>query len=91
MRKPIRKVRRIVRRALNGQGKGRGKGAGIGRNRRHTSGKGKGRRGSPKDGNGQTMECDICHITQHFRRECPRGDGGGRGPSMHLAQTDSDI
>eukprot|EP00959_Pyramimonas_sp_CCMP1952_P038049 796240-Pyramimonas_sp.AAC.1 len=37
------------------------------------------------------MECDICHITQHFRRECPQGDGRGRGPSIHLVQTDSDI
>eukprot|EP00959_Pyramimonas_sp_CCMP1952_P395925 8295858-Pyramimonas_sp.AAC.1 len=37
------------------------------------------------------MERDICHSTQHFRRECLRSDGGGRGPSMHLAQTDSDI
>eukprot|EP00959_Pyramimonas_sp_CCMP1952_P067132 1401482-Pyramimonas_sp.AAC.1 len=36
------------------------------------------------------MQYDICHSTQHFRRECPRGDGGGRGPSMHLTQTDSD-
>eukprot|EP00959_Pyramimonas_sp_CCMP1952_P233670 4883462-Pyramimonas_sp.AAC.1 len=24
------------------------------------------------------MECDICHSAQHFRRECPRGDGRGR-------------
>eukprot|EP00959_Pyramimonas_sp_CCMP1952_P015811 334314-Pyramimonas_sp.AAC.1 len=30
-------------------------------------------------------------ITHHFRRECLRGDGGGRGPSMHLAQIDSDM
>eukprot|EP00959_Pyramimonas_sp_CCMP1952_P163895 3426638-Pyramimonas_sp.AAC.1 len=37
------------------------------------------------------MECDICHRTQHFRRECPQGDGRGRGPSIHLAQTDSDV
>eukprot|EP00959_Pyramimonas_sp_CCMP1952_P255359 5333572-Pyramimonas_sp.AAC.2 len=37
------------------------------------------------------MECDICRSTQYFRRECPRGDGGGRGSSMHLAQTDSDM
>eukprot|EP00959_Pyramimonas_sp_CCMP1952_P134614 2817117-Pyramimonas_sp.AAC.1 len=64
---------------------------GTGRNRRHTSGKGKGRRGNPKDANGKTMECDIGHSTQHFRRECLQGDGGGRGPSMHLAQTDSDM
>eukprot|EP00959_Pyramimonas_sp_CCMP1952_P293326 6134715-Pyramimonas_sp.AAC.1 len=28
---------------------------------------------------------------RHFRREYPQGDGGGRGPSIHLAQTDSDI
>eukprot|EP00959_Pyramimonas_sp_CCMP1952_P347971 7288795-Pyramimonas_sp.AAC.1 len=26
---------------------------------------------------------------QHLRRECPQGDGRGRGPSMHLAQMDS--
>eukprot|EP00959_Pyramimonas_sp_CCMP1952_P331074 6932927-Pyramimonas_sp.AAC.1 len=37
------------------------------------------------------MERDICHSTQYFRRECPRGDGRGRGPSTHLAQTDSDM
>eukprot|EP00959_Pyramimonas_sp_CCMP1952_P315602 6605550-Pyramimonas_sp.AAC.1 len=37
------------------------------------------------------MECDICHSTQHFRRECPQGDGRGRGLSMLLAQTDSDM
>eukprot|EP00959_Pyramimonas_sp_CCMP1952_P197004 4119381-Pyramimonas_sp.AAC.1 len=37
------------------------------------------------------MESDICHSTQPFRRECPRGDGSGRGPSIHLAQTDSDM
>eukprot|EP00959_Pyramimonas_sp_CCMP1952_P109201 2283917-Pyramimonas_sp.AAC.1 len=37
------------------------------------------------------MECDVCHSTQHFRRECPQGDGRGRGQSMHLAQIDSDI
>eukprot|EP00959_Pyramimonas_sp_CCMP1952_P106163 2219648-Pyramimonas_sp.AAC.1 len=35
------------------------------------------------------MDCDICRSTQHVRRECPWGDGGGRGPSMNLAQTDS--
>eukprot|EP00959_Pyramimonas_sp_CCMP1952_P197655 4133750-Pyramimonas_sp.AAC.1 len=64
---------------------------GAGRNRGHTSGKGKGRRGNPKDANGKTMECDIFHSTQQFRRECPRGDGRGRGPSIHLAQTDSDM
>eukprot|EP00959_Pyramimonas_sp_CCMP1952_P382269 8010330-Pyramimonas_sp.AAC.1 len=39
------------------------------------------------------MECHVCHRTQHHRRECPQGDGrgSGRGPSMHLVQTDSDI
>eukprot|EP00959_Pyramimonas_sp_CCMP1952_P275428 5756935-Pyramimonas_sp.AAC.1 len=37
------------------------------------------------------MECDICQSTQHFRRECLQGDGGGRGPLMHMALTDSDI
>eukprot|EP00959_Pyramimonas_sp_CCMP1952_P206634 4321160-Pyramimonas_sp.AAC.1 len=63
---------------------------GAGRGRGHTSGKGKGRRGIPKDAKSKTMECDICNSTQHFRRECPPGDGGGRGPSMHWAQTDSD-
>eukprot|EP00959_Pyramimonas_sp_CCMP1952_P197005 4119401-Pyramimonas_sp.AAC.1 len=32
----------------------------------------------------------MCHSTQHFRRECPRGDVSGRGQSsMQLAQTDS--
>eukprot|EP00959_Pyramimonas_sp_CCMP1952_P173656 3628792-Pyramimonas_sp.AAC.1 len=32
------------------------------------------------------------YVTVHyFRRECPQGDGRGRGPSIHLAQTDSDI
>eukprot|EP00959_Pyramimonas_sp_CCMP1952_P428065 8965140-Pyramimonas_sp.AAC.1 len=31
------------------------------------------------------MKCHIC------RRECYQGDGGGRSPSMHLAQTDSDM
>eukprot|EP00959_Pyramimonas_sp_CCMP1952_P225735 4720321-Pyramimonas_sp.AAC.1 len=64
---------------------------GAGRDRRHASGKGKGRRGNPNDANVKTMECDICHIAQHFRRECPQGDGRGRGPSVHLAQPDSDI
>eukprot|EP00959_Pyramimonas_sp_CCMP1952_P141792 2967760-Pyramimonas_sp.AAC.1 len=64
---------------------------GAGRNRRHTSGQGKGRRGSLKDANGKTMECDICHSTQHFRHECPQGDRRGRGPSIHLAQADSDM
>eukprot|EP00959_Pyramimonas_sp_CCMP1952_P095922 2005578-Pyramimonas_sp.AAC.1 len=64
---------------------------GAGRNRRHTSGKGKGRRGNPKDASGKTMECDICRSAQHFRRECLRGDGRGRGPSIHLAQTNSDM
>eukprot|EP00959_Pyramimonas_sp_CCMP1952_P070849 1479676-Pyramimonas_sp.AAC.1 len=64
---------------------------GASSNRRRTSGKGKGRRGDPKDDNGKTMERDICHSTQHFRRECPRSDGRGRGPSTHWAQTDSDI
>eukprot|EP00959_Pyramimonas_sp_CCMP1952_P239035 4995599-Pyramimonas_sp.AAC.1 len=51
-------------------------GAGGGRGR--TSGKGQGRRGNPKGANGKTTECDICHSMQHFRRECPRGDGRGR-------------
>eukprot|EP00959_Pyramimonas_sp_CCMP1952_P196969 4118417-Pyramimonas_sp.AAC.1 len=37
------------------------------------------------------MECEICRSTQHSRRECPKGDGRGRGPSMHLAQDDSDM
>eukprot|EP00959_Pyramimonas_sp_CCMP1952_P076041 1589112-Pyramimonas_sp.AAC.1 len=64
---------------------------GAGRNRRHTSGKGKGRRGNPKDANGKSTQCDICHSTQHFRRECPQSDGRGRGPSMHMARTDSDM
>eukprot|EP00959_Pyramimonas_sp_CCMP1952_P342746 7180280-Pyramimonas_sp.AAC.1 len=31
---------------------------GARRHRGHTSGKGKGRRGSPKDANGRTMECN---------------------------------
>eukprot|EP00959_Pyramimonas_sp_CCMP1952_P264520 5530947-Pyramimonas_sp.AAC.1 len=64
---------------------------GAGRNRRHASGKGKGRRENPNDANGRTMECAIRHSAQHFRRECPQGDGRGRGPSMHMAQTDSDM
>eukprot|EP00959_Pyramimonas_sp_CCMP1952_P310652 6501079-Pyramimonas_sp.AAC.1 len=51
---------------------------GAGRHRRHTSGKGKGQRGNPTDANGKTVECNICHCAQHFRRECPQGDGGGR-------------
>eukprot|EP00959_Pyramimonas_sp_CCMP1952_P414907 8693229-Pyramimonas_sp.AAC.1 len=51
---------------------------GASRNGRHTSGKGKGRRGKPEDANGKTMERDICHSTQHFRRECSQGDGRGR-------------
>eukprot|EP00959_Pyramimonas_sp_CCMP1952_P020342 429272-Pyramimonas_sp.AAC.2 len=91
MKKPVRKVRRIVRRALKGKGRRRTKGKGkrrrlhgtgtlavfasltgpqyegmflgTGRNRRHTSGKDKGRRGNPRDANGKTMECDICHST----------------------------
>ena len=36
------------------------------------------------------MECDICGSTQHFRRECPKGDGKGR-PSAHLAQESDDV
>eukprot|EP00959_Pyramimonas_sp_CCMP1952_P301305 6304085-Pyramimonas_sp.AAC.1 len=119
MKKPVRKARRIARRAFNGKGKGRGKGKGkrrrlhdrgilaflasligpqhvytclgSGRNRRRASGKGKGRRGIPEDATGKTMECDICHSAQHFRRERLQGDGGGMGPSIHLAQTNSDI
>eukprot|EP00959_Pyramimonas_sp_CCMP1952_P446774 9354970-Pyramimonas_sp.AAC.1 len=63
----------------------------AGRNRRHTSGKGKGRRGNPKGANGKTIECDICHSAEHFRRECPQGDVRGRGPSIDLAQTDPDM
>eukprot|EP00959_Pyramimonas_sp_CCMP1952_P025397 532830-Pyramimonas_sp.AAC.1 len=63
---------------------------GTGRRRRHTSGRGKGRRGNPKGANDKIMECDACHSPQHIRRERPQGDGRGRGPSMHLAQTDSD-
>eukprot|EP00959_Pyramimonas_sp_CCMP1952_P280742 5868132-Pyramimonas_sp.AAC.1 len=51
----------------------------------------KGRRGNPKDASGETIECVICHSARHFRRECPQGDGRGRGLSMHLAQTDSDM
>ena len=63
-----------------------------GKGRGNTSGKGKGRKGNPKDRDGKTMECDICGSTQRFRRECPKGDGKGRGaPSAHLAQTDDDI
>eukprot|EP00959_Pyramimonas_sp_CCMP1952_P135768 2840375-Pyramimonas_sp.AAC.1 len=64
---------------------------GTGRIRRHASGKSKGRPGNPKDANGKSMECDICRSTQHHRRECPQGDGRGRGPSMHLAHSDSDM
>eukprot|EP00959_Pyramimonas_sp_CCMP1952_P287373 6010142-Pyramimonas_sp.AAC.1 len=37
------------------------------------------------------MECAICPSAQLFRREGPQGDGSGGGPSMHLAQTDSDM
>eukprot|EP00959_Pyramimonas_sp_CCMP1952_P431042 9027667-Pyramimonas_sp.AAC.1 len=37
------------------------------------------------------MECEICQRTQQFRRECPQGDGRGRGPSIHVAQTVSDM
>eukprot|EP00959_Pyramimonas_sp_CCMP1952_P444611 9309255-Pyramimonas_sp.AAC.1 len=62
---------------------------GAGRSRRRTSGKGKGRRGNPEDANGKTMEYDISHSTQHFRRERLQGDGRGRGPLMHMARTDS--
>eukprot|EP00959_Pyramimonas_sp_CCMP1952_P093714 1960985-Pyramimonas_sp.AAC.1 len=119
MKKPVRRVRRIVRRSRKGKGKGRSKGKGrrrrlhgrcilaflasligpqyeevllgTGRSRRQASGKGKERRGNPKDANSKAMDCDICRSAQHFRRECPRGDGRGRGPSIHRAQTDSDI
>eukprot|EP00959_Pyramimonas_sp_CCMP1952_P101084 2114556-Pyramimonas_sp.AAC.1 len=82
MKKPVRKVRRM-RRRMHGRGtlaflasltgpQHEEMFLGTGRNRRHTSGKGKGRRGNPKDANGKTMECGICHSTQHFRRECPQ-------------------
>eukprot|EP00959_Pyramimonas_sp_CCMP1952_P390426 8181340-Pyramimonas_sp.AAC.1 len=43
------------------------------------------------DASGKDMECDIWHSARHFRRERPQGDGRGRGPLMHLAQTDSDM
>eukprot|EP00959_Pyramimonas_sp_CCMP1952_P435717 9124179-Pyramimonas_sp.AAC.1 len=88
MKKPVRTVRRIVQRSFQGKGKGRSNG-------KETAGMRQaevnGRQGNPKDANGKTTECDICHSTQHFRRECPQGDGRGRGPSIHLVQTDSSI
>eukprot|EP00959_Pyramimonas_sp_CCMP1952_P293603 6140561-Pyramimonas_sp.AAC.1 len=63
---------------------------GAGRGRGRTSEKGDGRRGNPKDADGQTMECDICHSAQHCRRECPQGDGRCRGSSILFAQAESD-
>eukprot|EP00959_Pyramimonas_sp_CCMP1952_P000917 18274-Pyramimonas_sp.AAC.1 len=60
MQKPVRKVRRTIRRAFRAKGKGRGNNKGKrrrphdrGRGRMRTSGKGKGRRGNPKDANGK--------------------------------------
>ena len=121
MKKPVRKIRRTIRREFGRKGKGKGKGKrrrlhgrgvlaflaslpdteyeevlfgkgkGKGKGRRNTSGKGKGRKGNPKDRDGKTMECDICGSTQHFRRECPKGDGKGRSPSAHLAQTSDEV
>ena len=119
MKKPVRKIRRTIRREFGRKGKGKGKGKrrrlhgrgvlaflaslpdadyeeilfgkGKGKGRRNSSGKGKGRKGNPKDRDGKTMECDICGSTQHFRRECPKGDGKGRAPSAHLAQTSDDV
>jgi hypothetical protein len=96
MRKPVRRVRRFLKRKGKGKGKHPGfylstltepeieglffaKGKGKGKGKR-SSGKGKGRRTNPKGPDGQIMKCRKCGSTEHFQRECPRNQGGGRPP-----------
>jgi hypothetical protein len=93
MRKPVRRVRRFLKR----RGKGKGKHPGyyltnlkdqeienmfFGKGHRkgkgkRSSGKGKGRRQNPKGSDGQIMKCRVCGSIEHFQRECPRNKGGG--------------
>ncbi|MCP3885993.1 MAG: hypothetical protein GY700_11080, partial [Propionibacteriaceae bacterium] len=61
--------------------KGKGQGTGQGKQSSVSSGTGFGRRGNPKDAQGNTMRCRVCGSEEHFQRECPKGQGQGKGSS----------
>ena len=86
--KPVRFLRRTLRRKGKGKGKGKQqnaylnipeileyyyKGKGKGK---PTSGKGFGRKINPKDRNGQVMRCSTCGSMYHLRARCTQGPQG---------------
>ena len=102
MNEPVRRVRRHLKRHGKGKGKSaghflatstetelhslflaKGKGHKFGRK---SSGKGKGRSQNPKGPDGQIMKCRTCGSTEHFQKNCPRGNssssGGNRPPNF---------
>jgi hypothetical protein len=91
--KPVRAVRRVLRR--KGMGKGKGKRAyptdisayfqnddrfrGKGKGGKST-GKGFGRRENPRGRDGEIMKCSTCGSTTHLRARCPQGASGSAPP-----------
>ena len=91
--KPVRALRRIVRRKGKGKGKSKSssylslddmlqasayfKGKGKGG---RSSGKGFGRRQNPKGRDSEPLKCSICGSAFHLRARCPRRDSSNPAP-----------
>ena len=93
--KPVRALRRVLRRKGKGKGKSKSKQRnsylnipeileyyykGKGKGK-PTSGKGFGRRINPKDRQGQIMRCSICGSMYHLRARCNQSAPQGQGQS----------
>lgn len=89
--KPVRSLRRVLRRKGKGKGKVQNaffdisgalmqssyfKGKGKGGK---SSGKGFGRRQNPKGRDGQILKCSICSSIYHLRKRCPQNPEAQRG------------
>ena len=90
--KPVRALRRVLRRKGKGKGKSKPKQRnsypeilehyykGKGKSK-PTSGRGFGRRINPKGRQGQIMRCSICGSMYHLRARCNQGSPEGQGQS----------
>ena len=99
MKKPVRRVRRRIRRVFHAKGRGKGKGTnttmlygGKGKSRgRRTTGKGKGRKLNPIGKDGRRMLCNTCGSPKHFASQCPKGKGKGSDAVIaHFGSNDSE-
>ena len=91
--KPVRALRRVIRRKGKGKGKQRSSYLNIdsllqqsayfkGKGKGGTgTGKGFGRKGNPRGRDGEPLKCSICGSAFHLRARCPRRDSSTSGPS----------